>query len=150
MGRLWQTLILRNWRPLLAFLPVETVVRDRQDDYYKSLAEADTRGDAAPFIEFMLRALKDAVDELISTDQVGDQVTDQVGKLIEALVAKELGSKDLMRALGMSHRPTFRENYLNPALKGDWIERTEPDSPRSPTQRYRLTKKSRRWIQRGH
>ena len=52
-----------------------------------------------------------------------------------------------MQALGLVHRPTFRENYLNPALAGDWIERTEPDLPRSPKQRYRLTVKGRDWLQ---
>lgn len=51
-----------------------------------------------------------------------------------------------MKALDLTHRPTFRENYLDPAIDDGWIERTQPDSPRSPTQRYRLTKKGLRWI----
>ena len=37
MGRLWQTLILGRWKPLLAYLPVETVIRDRQQPYYQAL-----------------------------------------------------------------------------------------------------------------
>jgi Fic family protein len=144
MGRLWQTLILRDWKPLLAYLPVETVIRERQADYYQALAEADQQTDAAPFIEFMLQALGGALREAASTDQVIDQVTDQVSVLIEVIGEKELGSADLMTALGLSHRPTFRENYLNPALEGGWIERTQPGSPRSPTQRYRLSGKGMR------
>lgn len=40
MGRLWQTLILSRWRPVLAWLPVESVIRDRQDDYYTALSAA--------------------------------------------------------------------------------------------------------------
>ncbi len=147
MGRLWQTLILRNWMHLLAYLPVETVIRARQVDYYHMLALADQQADATPFIEFMLSALRDALSEAVVTDQVSDQVTDQVALLIQAIGAGELGSKDLMQALGLSHRPTFRGNYLNPALEDEWIERTQPDSPRSPTQRYRLTGKGRRWLQ---
>ena len=159
MGRLWQTLILRNWKPLLAYLPVETVIRDRQEDYYRVLAVADSQADATPFVEFMLGALRDAVREAVSTDHVGDQVTDQVGDqvtdqvtdqvaaLIRAIGSSELGSNDLMQALGLSHRPTFRNNYLNPAMEDEWIERTQPDSPRSPTQRYRLTGKGHRWLQ---
>lgn len=148
MGRLWQTLILCNWKPLLVYLPVETVIRDRQEDYYRVLAMADQQADATPFIEFMLSALRDAIREAVATDQVGDQVTDQVAALIRAVGTGELSSNDLMQALGLSHRPTFRANYLNPALHDDWIERTQPDSPRSPTQRYRLTGKGRRWLQR--
>lgn len=146
LGRLWQTLILRNWKPLLAYLPVETVIRDRQEDYYRVLAVADQQANATPFIEFMLGALHDAVREAVSTDQVGNQVTGQVAALIRAIGNGERGSNDLMQALGLSHRPTFRNNYLNPALEDEWIERTQPDSPRSPTQRYRLTSKGRRWL----
>ena len=57
MGRLWQTLILQKWNPLLAYLPVETVIRERQNAYYQALAKSDHEGDATFFIEFMLRAL---------------------------------------------------------------------------------------------
>jgi DNA-binding HxlR family transcriptional regulator len=87
--------------------------------------------------------LRDAVREAVSTDHV----TDQVAALIRAIGSGELGSNDLMQALGLSHRPTFRNNYLNPAMEDEWIERTQPDSPRSPTQRYRLTDKGHRWLQ---
>ncbi len=147
MGRLWQTLILRNWKPLLAYLPVETVIRERQEAYYRVLAEADARADATPFIEFMLSAVRDTLREVVSTDQVAGHVTDQVALLIEAIGNHELGSADLLKALGLSHRPTLRDNYLNPALTGGWIERTHPTSPRSPTQRYRLTGNGRRLLQ---
>ncbi len=41
IGRLWQTLILSRWQPMLAYLPVETVIRQRKDDYYRVLGEAD-------------------------------------------------------------------------------------------------------------
>jgi Fic family protein len=150
MGRLWQTLILRQWKPLLAYLPVETVIHTRQEDYYRVLAAADQQAEATPFVEFMLGALRDAVGEALSTDQdsdqVSNQVSDQVAALIHALGTVELGSNHLMLTLGLSHRPAFRQNYLNPALEAGWIERTQPDSPRSPTQRYRLTSKGRRWL----
>lgn len=147
MGRLWQTLILRHWKPLLAYLPVETVIRERQNNYYRVLAEADECAEATPFVEFMLQALSDTIGEAVSTDQVSDHVTDQVKRLLEVIGDKEINSADLMQALGLSHRPTFRDNYLNPALEGAWLERTQPDSPRSPTQRYRLSKKGKLWLQ---
>ncbi len=153
LGRLWQTLILRNWKPLLAFVPVETVIRDRQDAYYRALETSDRQADATPFVEFMLSALLDAIHEAAAigqaSDQVSDQVIDQVAALIRAIGAGELSANELMKMLGLSHRPTFRKNYLNPALEAELIERTQPESPRSPTQRYRLTGKGRQWRQ-GH
>ncbi len=66
MGRLWQTLILSRWQPMLAWLPVESVVRQRQQDYYAALAEADARSDCSGFIEFMLQAIADSLREAIA------------------------------------------------------------------------------------
>ena len=76
-----------------------------------------------------------------------DQVSDQVKRLLQAIGESEQTSAGLMQQLQLSHAPTFRKNYLTPpALEGSWIERTQPNSPRSPTQAYRLTPKGRHWL----
>lgn len=149
MGRLWQTLILSRWKPLMAYLPVETIIYNRQDEYYRMLERSDNQADATPFIEFLLEAIKDAIEEAISGDQVSDQVSDQVIRLLKLVSKKNLSSAELMQALGLSHRHTFRKNHLDPAIKAGWIERTQPDTPRSPTQRYRLTEKGRQLLNKG-
>ena len=143
LGRLWQTLILSRWKPILAYLPVESVVRDRQEAYYGALAEADGQADAAPFVEFMLQALLAAMAEAVSTDPVSDPASDPVQRLLTVLAEGPLGISELLNRLGLKHRPTFRKNYLEPALAGGWIERTLPESPNSPAQKYRLTDKGR-------
>lgn len=48
-----------------------------------------------------------------------------------------------MKRLKLVHRPTFRANYLTPALNAKFIERTIPDKPNSRLQKYRLTDKGR-------
>lgn len=138
IGRLWQTLILSRWKPLLAWLPVETVIRDRQAEYYRTLALADQQGQSTPFIEFMLAALRDALNEAAATDQVGDQVSDQVKSLLACLADGPLSALDCMAKLGLSHRPTFRKNYLVPALDAGLIARSHPGKPNSRLQKYHL------------
>ncbi|MDU7781404.1 MAG: Fic family protein [Aeromonas caviae] len=66
MGRLWQTVILSRWQPVMAFLPVETVIKARQDHYYRQLSQADSRSDCTEFILFLLEALRDALVQAIS------------------------------------------------------------------------------------
>jgi Fic family protein len=139
MGRLWQTLILSRWRPVLAYLPVETVIRNRQGEYYKVLATSDQQADSTAFVGFMLAAIKEALHEAIVTDQVGDQVTDQVKKMLRILSEGSLSALNLMKTLDLSHRPTFRDNYLHAAIDKGLIEMTIPDKPNSRLQKYRIT-----------
>ncbi len=138
LGRLWQTLILGRWNPILAYLPVETVIQSRQDAYYASLAESDQAGEAAPFILFMLAALKDAVGEILTNAPQSDQVSDQVRAVLQVLRYGPMKAAEMMAAIKLRHAPTFRKNYLNPALEAGLIERTQPDAANSPTQKYRL------------
>ncbi len=67
IGRLWQTLILSHWQPMLAYLPVETVIKHRLQDYYQLLAESDQKSDCSAFIEFLLQAIEDSLQEAIIT-----------------------------------------------------------------------------------
>lgn len=75
----------------------------------------------------------------VATKQVTEQVTEQVMRLLQALLEEPMSTKALLEALSLTHRPTFLQNYLQPALALTLIEMTQPDSPRSPTQKYRLT-----------
>lgn len=76
-------------------------------------------------------------------DPVTDPVTDPVKKLILGMPKNPISPKDLRSKLEIKHKPTFRVNYLDPALEAEFIEMTQPDSPNSPTQKYRLTPKGR-------
>ena len=51
---------------------------------------------------------------------------------------------EMMVALKLGGRRNFLERYLTPAIDAGLVEMTQPDSPRSPTQRYRLTDKGRK------
>ncbi len=144
MGRLWQSLALASWHAELAWLPVESLISQRQAGYYEALGESDTRSDSAPFVEFILTTIRDTLASPQGTDQVSDYVSDQVNAILKAFKNdSELPSEGLLRRLGLRHKPTFRKNYLNPALAAGLIEMTEPSSPRSPTQRYRLSDRGR-------
>ena len=47
-----------------------------------------------------------------------------------------LSSAQMMAKVGLPHKPTFRENYLLPALKQALIGMSHPDTPNSPKQKY--------------
>ena len=63
MGRLWHTLLLTTWNPLFAWLPVESIIHDRQQEYYHAINSSNAAGESTVFVEFMLSAIKTALSE---------------------------------------------------------------------------------------
>jgi len=61
MGRLWQTLILSKWQSLFLSLPLESVIKDNQQDYYQALEQADAEAQSTPFVHFMLSVIAQAL-----------------------------------------------------------------------------------------
>lgn len=83
------------------------------------------------------------VDGFVENVTGTEQVTDQVNKLITCLKGKTLSKKEILVSLDLKHRPTLEQDYINPALELGLIEMTQPNSPRSPSQKYRLTEKGK-------
>lgn len=69
IGRLWHTLLLTKWKPMFAWLPVESIIHDRQDEYYAAINRSNSEAESTAFIEFMLSAIKEA---LLEAEQVGN------------------------------------------------------------------------------
>ena len=67
------------------------------------------------------------------------QLNDRIMQLSGCLQSGEKSAGQLREMLGLTHRHSFREHYLKPALELGLIERTIPDKPNSRLQKYRLT-----------
>ena len=145
MGRLWQTLILTRWKPLFAGVPVESLIHARQGEYYDAIRESSARGESTPFIAYML----DTILAAILTPQESPQVTPQVGRLLSVLDG-EMSQQNILHALGLRDRKSFRQRYLLPALQRGYVEMTRPDTPNARNQRYRLTSRGRRMKHGAH
>ena len=73
------------------------------------------------------------------TPKLTEQVTEQVARLVLALGEQTLSLRELMQALGLSHRSNFLALRLRPALDAQFLQMTQPDKPQSRHQKYRLT-----------
>lgn len=135
---MWHSMLLGAWNELFYWLPVEELIKERQQEYYDALGTADAQGESTGFVEFMLRLFEDTLRDLDNvTLQDTPQVTLQVEALLAVLGDAVLSGRALMEALGLSDRNNFMKNYLNPALKQGLVERTIPDKPTSRNQKYR-------------
>ena len=78
VGRLWHTLLLSKWNPAFAWLPVESIIHDRQEEYYAAINASNDAGESTVFIEFMLSAIKASlIDAINASDEVSDGVRDK-------------------------------------------------------------------------
>ena len=78
VGRLWHTLLLSKWNPAFAWLPVESIIHDRQQEYYAAINASNDAGESTVFIEFMLSAIKASLMEAINTsDEMSDGKMDK-------------------------------------------------------------------------
>lgn len=71
MGRLWQTLILKETYPLFEYLPLENTIKKHQKKYYAALASSDKKSESTSFITFMLQVISETLDESLSQRTVG-------------------------------------------------------------------------------
>ena len=105
--------------------------------------------DDRSFFVFELPIHPKFIDMKQSSESIAPQVTGEVtGEVIPLLMVLNtpLSRKALQEKLELKGQANFRELYLEPVLDAELVEMTQPDSPKSPTQKYRLTKKGRRYL----
>jgi Fic family protein len=72
MGRFWQTLLLMQVNPIFEYVPIEETIKNNQEQYYKTLADADNTGKSTIFIEFMLEAINQTLRKTIDESNPGN------------------------------------------------------------------------------
>lgn len=78
VGRLWHTLLLSKWNPAFAWLPVESIIHDRQQAYYEAINASNNAGESTVFIEFMLSAIQAALVETVAaSDETSNKKMDK-------------------------------------------------------------------------
>lgn len=87
MGRLWQTVLLTRYHEIFAFLPIETLIKKKQRNYYEILALSDKLGHSTRFIEFMLQIILESLEELLST-QSKTVIPDERIEIYRAYIGK--------------------------------------------------------------
>ena len=97
MGRLWQTMILKEYSPVFEFLPIETLIKERQQDYYHVLGKSDSQGNSTSFIEFMLEIINQALEDLLGTQNLTVGNVDRIEAFRDAIGHKFFARQDYLR-----------------------------------------------------
>ena len=105
IGRLWHTLLLTQWKPMFAWLPVESIIHDRQDEYYQAINRSNNEAQSTAFIEFMLSAIKEALLEAVQVGNTENMSTEEQRRYqIERFLKKHgtITNADVREMLGVS------------------------------------------------
>ncbi len=106
MGRLWQTLILMQQYPVFEYLPIESLIKQKQNEYYSKLSESDKKGDSTPFIEFMLGIILNALEELLQSQNKTLRTEDRIALFKEKVGQNRFKRKDYLQNFKNISAPT--------------------------------------------
>ena len=102
IGRLWQTVILKEWKEVFAWIPVETLIKENQKEYYNALGVSDKSANSTKFIEFMLSIILTTIEEIIETER---KVTVNQKKIIKAIKENpNITQEKLAEIVGISRK----------------------------------------------
>ena len=107
-GRLWHTLILAKWQEFFLWIPIESIIHERQDGYYKAINASNTAGESTIFVEFMLELIRDLLKELAGGNSFTAKMTTEE-KVLELI--RENGKQSatkMSEQLGLSQRQVQR------------------------------------------
>lgn len=123
MGRLWQTLILKEYAPVFEFLHIETLVKARQKEYYAVLEQSDQNGNSTVFVEFMLKIIRDSLEELLKQQNITLTGNDRINLFKEMNKTEFFIRQDYMRVFkGISTATASRD--LKTAVENGIIEKS--------------------------
>ena len=133
IGRLWHSAVLHRYDPIFDLVPMESKIRERQGEYYAVLERCQHREvqDCTEFIEFCLDANIASLTDLMHLKDPN------ISKLMDAMGTDPMSSYEIMKRMGLSHKPHFMKAYLHPAMEYGLVSMTVPDHPNSRLQKYR-------------
>jgi Fic family protein len=123
MGRLWQTVILLQYSPVFEFLPIESLVKARQSEYYRILGESENKGDSTGFIEFLLQIINESLEELLTNQNVNLTSQDRISIFKDKIKNSSFNRQDYMRQFKDISASTASRN-LKLAVDDDILEKS--------------------------
>ncbi len=140
-ARIWQTAILSNWEKAFTYLPIESMIKKNQEEYYTAIQNCNNAGESTEFIEFMLKMIDNTIDEMNNSKEMKDKsillLSENEIKVLECIKKNVIiGAKDIIKQTELSDSTVRR--ILRKFLQDNKIETTD-DNEKSPNKKYKLT-----------
>lgn len=117
-ARLWQTVILSHWEKAFTYLPIESMMKNNQNEYYQAIQNCNNAEESTEFIEFMLKMINDTVYEINNSKEMKDKsmllLSNNELKVLECIKKNVIiGAKDIIEITNLSDSTVRRtlKNY---------------------------------------
>lgn len=102
MARFWQTALLLNWKPIFEYLPIESLIKKYQTEYYDVIDKCNENGNSNLFIEFMLKMILETIKEVYIEQKhiIKQDIRTQILKMLRK--KPEITLVEMSKELGMS------------------------------------------------
>lgn len=140
-ARLWQTAILAHWEKAFTYLPIESMIKKNQEEYYTVIQNCNNAGNSNEFIEFMLKIISETIDEMMNSKEMKDKshllLSENESKVLECIKRNVIiGAKDIIEQTELSDSTVRR--ILRKFLQDKKIETTD-NNEKSPNKKYKIT-----------
>ena len=138
--RLWQTAILSYWEKAFKFLPIESMIKKNQEEYYTAIQNCNNAGNSNEFIEFMLKIISESIDEMMNSKEMKEKsqllLSENEIKIIECIKRNVLiGAKEIIEETSIADRTARR--ILKKLVDNNTIE-TIGNGEKDPNRKYRI------------
>ena len=139
MARLWQTAILADWEEFFKYMPIESMIKKNQNEYYKAIYNCNNVGNSNEFIEFMLKMINDTIDEMMNSKEIQNKsqllLSENELKVIECIKKNVLiSAKEIIEETSIADRTVRR--ILKKLTDNNTIEAI--GNAKSPNKKFKL------------
>ena len=140
-ARLWQTVILSYWEKAFTYLPIESMIKKNQEEYYTAIQNCNNAGNSTEFIEFMLKMINNTIDEMNNSKEMKDKsmllLSENEAKILKCIKENVIiGAKDIIEQTKISDRTVRR--ILKKFVDNKTIE-SVGNTENTPNKKYKLT-----------
>ena len=141
-ARLWQTAILSHWEKAFTYLPIESMIKKNQEEYYTAIQNCNNAGNSTEFIEFMLKMINDTIDEMNNSKEMKDKsmllLSENEQKVLECIKKNVIiGAKEIIEQTKIADRTVRR--ILKKFVDNKTIESVgNTENKNTPNKKYKL------------
>ena len=133
--------MLSHWEKAFTYLPIESMIKKNQEEYYTVIQNCNNDGESTEFIEFMLKMINDTINEMNNSKEMKSKsmllLSENEQKILECIKKNVIiGAKEIIEQTGLSDSTVRR--ILKNFLEDKKIEATD-NNKNSPNKKYKLT-----------